>query len=216
MKREGEAILKIAESSELLREDPSAANRDRILFSHSPFRISPPSVRRGDAGESAAVDDSVPERGVAELGVVAVDDVLFAPPCLQKELILAHYLSNDPELVDEIVVVVAVRGGLNFFGAGTRVGCDFFSSKDHPVSLGERSFCHTHLKLIPLDSADVGFDSRVVPDRSGIFCRFPNRVTPANWTPSRRNGPSAENSTTIDRILPPERRYPNRRLPAWG
>ncbi len=66
-----------------------------------------------ELSESRMVSNSLPQRGVSQIRIARVNDVSFSATRFQQQLTAGPHLPNDPELLDEVIVVIAFRGGSN-------------------------------------------------------------------------------------------------------
>jgi len=72
-----------------------------------------------------AISNSLQQRGVTQVRVARINDMPFSATRLQYQFAVVLYLPNDPDLVDDVGVVVTLGSGPNALCAAARIGRPF-------------------------------------------------------------------------------------------
>jgi hypothetical protein len=100
-----------------------------------------------DLGKTVGISQTLPERRVPQVGIVAPDEVDFAPARNHQDGTVIPLLGHDPVLVDLIGVVFASRSGYDTHGARTGPGTALGLAVDHRLTAQKFSLVHEQLPV---------------------------------------------------------------------
>ncbi|HEY4232676.1 MAG TPA: hypothetical protein VGM76_04595 [Lacipirellulaceae bacterium] len=104
-----------------------------------------PWLVRLQLGKSRSIAKTIPPSSVAQIGVIHVDSMRFSAARLQHQPVVRKNVDDNPEFIDEVVVVIAILGRMHLSRAAAWASCVFQSAKHHPITPFERSTPHVPL-----------------------------------------------------------------------